>query len=118
MKVTRLYTGEDNETYFQEIDYELFDNGMIGRLSNKIKVKELMFRETDGDYNYDFHPAPQKQFIVLLDGEIEIENGAGEKRSFKAGDILLAEDITGRGHKTKSIDGKPRRSIFITIGHL
>lgn len=115
MKVTCLYTGSDNETHFEIIDYELFDKGEIGRLSNKIRVKELMFRETGGDYNYDFHPAPQKQFIVLLDGEIEIENGLGEKRNFKAGDILLVEDINGRGHKTKSIDGKLRRSIFITI---
>lgn len=115
MKITRLYTGEDNETHFEIVDYELFDNGKIGRLSNKIKVKELLFRETDGDYNYDFHPAPQKQFIVLLDGEIEIENGLGEKRKFKAGDVLLVEDVNGRGHKTKSIDGKLRRSIFITI---
>jgi hypothetical protein len=115
MKVTRLYTGPDNETHFEIIDYELFDNGAIGRLSNKIRVKELIFRETDGDYNYDYHPAPQKQFIILLDGEIEIETGLGEKRNFKAGDILLVEDINGRGHKTKSIDGKLRRSIFITI---
>lgn len=115
MKITRLYTGEDNETHFEIIDYELFDNGKIGRLSNKIKVKELILRETDGDYNYDFHPAPQKQFIVLLDGEIEIENGLREKRRFKAGDVLLVEDVNGRGHKTKSIDGKLRRSIFIII---
>lgn len=115
MKVTRLYTGENNETHFDIIDYKLFDNGYIGWLSNRIKVKELIFRETDGDYNYDFHPAPQKQFIVLLDGEIEIENGLGEKRKFKAGDVLLVEDVNGRGHKTKSIDGKHRRSIFIAI---
>lgn len=115
MKVTRLYTGSDNETYFEEIDYELFDNGKIGKLTKKIPVKDLIFRETEGDYNYDFHPAPQKQFIILIDGEIEIENGHGEKRRFKSGDILLVEDATGRGHKTKSIDGKPRRSIFITL---
>lgn len=115
MKVTRLYTGADNETHFEIVDYELFDNGEIGRLSNKVKVKDLIFRETGGDYNFDFHPAPQKQFIVLLDGEIEIENGLGEKRRFKAGDILLVEDLEGRGHKTKSVDGKLRRSIFITI---
>lgn len=115
MKVTRLYTGMDNEAHFETVDYELFDNGEIGRLSNKVKVKDLIFRETDGNYNYDFHPAPQKQFIVLLDGEIEIENGLGEKRRFRSGDVLLVEDTSGRGHKTKSIDGKPRRSIFITI---
>jgi hypothetical protein len=115
MKVTRLFTGEDRETHFEVMDYDLFDNGEIGRLSEKIAVKELIFRETDGDYNYDFHPAPQKQFIVLLDGEIEIETGLGEKRRFSAGDILLVEDTFGRGHKTKSIDKKLRRSIFITI---
>ncbi|MDQ7816564.1 MAG: hypothetical protein RDU14_06015 [Melioribacteraceae bacterium] len=115
MKITRLYTGADNETHFDTIDYKLFDNGEIGRLSKKVKVKELIFRETDGDFNYDFHPAPQKQFIALLDGEIEIENGFGEKRRFKAGDVLLVEDVSGRGHKTKSIDGKLRRSIFITL---
>ncbi len=115
MKVTRLYTGADNETHFEEINFELFASGEIGRLSNKVKVSELIFRETDGNYNYDFHPAPQKQFIVLLDGEIEIENGSGQKRRFSAGDVLLVEDTTGRGHKTKSIDGKLRRSIFITI---
>jgi uncharacterized protein YjlB len=115
MKITRLYTGADNETHFEEINFELFDNGEIGRLSNKVKVNELILRETEGNYNYDFHPAPQKQFIVLLDGKIEIENGSGQKRRFSAGDVLLVEDTTGRGHKTKSIDGKLRRSIFITI---
>ncbi len=115
MKATRLYTGTDDETHFEEIDYELFDSGKIGRLSEKIPVKEMLLRETDGNYNYDFHPAPQKQFIILLNGEIEIETGLGEKRRFKAGDILLVEDTTGRGHRTKSIDGKLRRSIFITL---
>ena len=115
MKVTRLYTGKDNETHFEELDYELLDAGDIGKLSERIPVKEIIFRETDGNYNFDYHPAPQKQFIILLDGEIEIENGLGEKRRFKAGEILLVEDNTGRGHKTKSIDGKTRRSIFVTI---
>jgi hypothetical protein len=39
----------------------------------------------------------------------------GEKRSFKTGEILLVEDITGKGHKTRNIENKPRKSIFITI---
>lgn len=115
MKVTRIYTGNDNESHFEDLNYELLDSGDIGKLSKKIPVKEMILRETSGQYNYNFHTTPEKQFIILLDGEIEIENGHGEKRRFKAGDILLAEDITGRGHKTKSIDGKPRRSIFVTI---
>ncbi len=115
MKITRLYTGDDLESRFEVIEYDLYDKGQIGRLSDKIPVKDLILRETDGDYNYDFHPAPEKQFIILLDGEIEIETGIGERRRFKGGDVILAEDITGRGHKTRSVDGKTRRSIFVTL---
>ncbi len=45
--------------------------------------------------------APQKQYIVLLDGGVEIETSLGEKRKFQTGEILLLEDTTGKGHKTK-----------------
>jgi hypothetical protein len=34
---------------------------------------------------------------------------------FGAGDILLAEDLTGRGHISRAVNGQPRRSLFITI---
>jgi len=85
-------------------------------LSKRFTVKDLIFRETGGDYDYDFHHAPQRQFIIMLDGEIEIETSRGEKRRFRAGDILLAEDTTGKGHRTRSIDKKLRRSLFITLG--
>lgn len=58
----------------------LKNNGEIGFLSDKTPVKELIFRKVKPDYDYDFHKAPQKQYIILLDGEIEIETSLGEKR--------------------------------------
>jgi quercetin dioxygenase-like cupin family protein len=66
-------------------------------------------------YDWDFHTAPQKQYIILLDGEIEIETSLGEIRRFNAGEILLMEDTSGKGHKTKNIHPVKRRSIFITL---
>jgi len=115
MEITRLYTGEGGESYFQQVDIPLKDEGDIGKLSEGIDSKEIFFRETEGDYDYDYHNAPQRQYIIILDGEIEITNSLGEKRRFKSGDIILVEDTEGKGHKTRSIDGKLRRSIFITI---
>ena len=115
MKITRLYTGEDKQSHFEEFDVMLEDAGDIGKLSQKINATGVIFRETGGDYDFNFHNAPQRQYIISLDGEIEIETGLGEKRRFKAGDILLAEDTTGQGHITRSIDGNLRRSIFITL---
>jgi hypothetical protein len=75
----------------------------------------VIFRETDPDYDYDWHNAPQRQFLILLDSEIEIEVTSGEKRRFAGGDILLLEDTTGTGHRTRTVDGSLRRSVFIPI---
>lgn len=52
---------------------------------------------------------------MILEGGLELEIGDGTRRSFGAGDILLAEDTTGQGHISRAVDGKPRRSLFITI---
>ena len=75
----------------------------------------MAFREVEPSYNYNFHTAPQKQYIVLLAGEIEIETSLGEKRIFKTGEVLLVEDTTGKGHKTRNLQPIKRRSIFITL---
>ena len=51
----------------------------------------------------------------MLDGEIEIEVSDGEKRIFRGGDILLAEDTSGQGHRTRTINNRPRKSIFVIL---
>jgi hypothetical protein len=115
MKITRLYSDKNGESHFEDIDIPLKDVGDIGRLSNIFPVSGLMFRENPGDYNYDWHPAPRKQYIVMLEGMLEVEVSDGEKRIFPPGDILLVEDLDGKGHKSRVPDGKPRKSLFIAI---
>jgi len=115
VKVTRVYADSAGESHFDEIDVPLRDGGTIGRLSERLPVKSIIFRENDADYDFDWHCAPQRQYIVLLDGEIEIEASDGEKRRFSGGDILLVEDVTGRGHRTRTVNNRPRRSVFVTL---
>jgi len=78
-------------------------------------VTSLQFRENDPDYNWDFHYAPVRQFIILLDGEIEFISILGEYRRFKTADVLLLEDTDGKGHKTRNILSKVRKSILIKL---
>ncbi|MGC1955104.1 MAG: hypothetical protein WA970_21505 [Gammaproteobacteria bacterium] len=115
MKVTRVYADAAGDSHFGELDIPLKDGGTIGRLSESQLVNNIIFRETDADYDYDWHCAPQRQYIVLLDGEIELETSDGEKRRFRGGDILLVEDVSGRGHRTRTVNNKPRRSVFVTL---
>lgn len=115
MKVTRVVATADGGSAFDELEVELVDHGAIGRLSEPRPATGVIFRETDPDYDYDWHNAPRRQFIVLLDSEIEIEVTSGEKRRFRGGDVLLVEDTTGRGHRTRTVDGNLRRSLFIPV---
>lgn len=116
MKIVRLYTDNAGDSCFEEVDIPLEGAGEIGRLSEHLPATSIIFRETGGDYDYDFHNAPERQFIIMLDGVIEIETSRGERRVFEGGDVLLAEDTQGRGHKTRSVDHALRRSIFVTLG--
>ena len=113
--ITRIYAGNDGESYFEDINVVLHDRGSIGFLSDKMTAGGIIFREVPPDYDYEFHTAPQRQYIILLDGEIEIETSLGEKRRFRGGDIILAEDTTGKGHRTRNIKKQIRKSIFVTL---
>jgi len=115
MKVVRIYTGPDNKSHFEDLEIPLRDGGKVGFVSELSKATGLVFRETTGDYNYDFHTAPRRQYVVNLEGGVEIEVGDGTKRILGTGDILLAEDTTGQGHISRAVAGKPRRSLFITL---
>ena len=113
--VTRIYSDENGDSHFADLKIPLTESGQVGRLSAPIPAFSVIFREVESSYDWDFHPAPQKQFIVLLEGLIEIETSLGDKRTFKAGDILLVEDTTGKGHKTKNLIPEIRKSLFITL---
>jgi hypothetical protein len=116
MKVTRIYTGDDDRSHFEDLDVPL-TAGAAGRLSGLVPSDGLFFREPEGsgatDF-IDFHRAPRRQFVIHLAGRVEIETGAGETRQFGLGDVLLADDTTGQGHISRGVDG-PRAQIFIAV---
>lgn len=113
--VTRIYSDSNGNSHFEDIAIPLSDSGEIGLLSDLLPAKGIVFREVLPSYDYDFHNAPQKQYIILLDGEIEIETSLGDKRIFGAGDVLLVEDTEGKGHKTRNLNAQKRKSIFILV---
>ncbi len=115
MKVVRVFAGDDGESHFEDVDIEVSPQGGIGRLSKLISGPGVVFREVDGDYDLDFHQAPRRQFVVNLRGGVDITVGSGETRRLQSGDILLAEDTSGRGHKSRAVDGRPRSCLFVPI---
>jgi len=115
LKYTRIYNGDDNLSHFEDIEVELADMGAGSVLSQLFPATGLNMRRNNLNYDLDWHPAPRRQFVVNLTGAVEITASDGEKRTFGAGSIMLADDTTGKGHLSKHVGNEERVSLFIHI---
>ena len=112
MQVVRIYTGEDGESHFAEIDlpYEKIAAAERTAVEN---AESIHFRRYQPGNFIDWHPAPRRQYVICLAGSIEIGLGDGTTHLFGPGDARLVEDTTGKGHTTKVADGP--NSVTATI---
>jgi probable phosphoglycerate mutase len=115
IKVTRMFTGPDNQTHAEEYDVRLGELRGATELSETVDVTSLQFRRTSLDYDLPFHTAPRRQYVITLSGESEVEFGDGTKVRLYPGHILLAEDTTGQGHISRAIGTEDRISLFIPL---
>ena len=115
MLITRIYTGDDRRSHFEDIDVPL-EVGPTGTSRSELfPARGIGLRGSDGTREVDFHPAPERQFVITLGGEVELECGDGAKRRFAAGDIFLADDTTGQGHILRDIGGA-HRGLVVPVG--
>ena len=63
----------------------------------------------------DWHTGDRHQYIITLQGQVEIGLGDGTKRIFNAGDVELIEDLTGRGHTSRVVSSEPRVMVAIVL---
>ncbi|MFC1964280.1 hypothetical protein ACFLV1_02745 [Chloroflexota bacterium] len=114
-KVLRMYTGADGETHFEDAVIPMVEDRNLRARSEKREADGVLFQETSSNYEYDWHPAPRRQFHITLEGEGEMEIGDGTKRRLKAGDVMLAEDTTGRGHISRKLSKGSWKVVIITL---
>ena len=115
MRIHNLYVDDKGETHFRDIEVEWKNEGPGGKTSATFPATGIIFRETPGTYDYSWHPAPRRQYIINLDGGVQITASDGEARVIGAGEVVLVEDTSGKGHLSKSVGGKMRRSIFVPV---
>ena len=115
MRIHNLYADAKGESHFRDIEVAWVEERNFSKYSKRLPAAGIIFRETSADYDLDWHPAPRRQYIINLDGAVKITASDGESRVIGAGEVLLVEDTTGKGHLSKSVGDKMRRSIFVPI---
>jgi hypothetical protein len=117
---TRLAMTADEQTYFvdEQTPFELKDfappAGPIG-VAMMQGAKSLIFTTLKGKWDGDWHPAPRNQYVIVLGGVVAIDVTSGESRQFTSGDIILLEDISGRGHDTRVLSDEPARFAIVAL---
>ena len=108
MAIYRIFPGSDGESHIEEMN--LSEHPELGELTN---LSEVRVQEFDGTRKRDFNPLPERRLIVHLSGEVEIGTTDGAKQVFRAGDIRLMEDVTGRGHS--HVDLTPSSAVYVLL---
>ena len=84
-------------------------------VSELIECHSIRIAETEPGGFYDWHPAPRMQYVITLTGTVEFTFGHGDILVVKPGDVFLANDLEGEGHKWKIIGDQPWRRLYVHL---
>lgn len=115
IRLIRLYTGDDGQSHFDVGEIEWDDAAAPSMISRSGPAHAISFEETAAGASLDWHNAPHRQYVITLSGRLEFETRSGKKQNVEPGDILLAEDTTGGGHRWRLIDHQPWRRAYVTV---
>jgi len=122
MKYTVIYTDSVGESHFKDSDAAFKQVNFappappVG-LTQFLDASKIVFFQIPAGWFGDWHPAPKKQFFCCLKGEAELTASDGEVRCFKAGDVFLLEDTTGKGHTTRVVGEASFEAAVVQLTH-
>jgi hypothetical protein len=93
--IYRMYTGDDGQSYIESLEPSDL------KLESLKKVSGCALQITQAGEFSDFHPAPQRRWLTILTGQIDIQLADDSIHSFGPEDLRLWEDLTGEGHRTR-----------------
>src|SRR6185503_2050192 len=108
MTYTRLYATEDGESHFEQVEVELSLTDYAPpapplALSEMSGATEFGFMQGPSGWASDWHPASARSLFVVLSGEWEVTASDGQSQRFGVGRVLLVDDTTGKGHKSRVV---------------
>jgi quercetin dioxygenase-like cupin family protein len=105
-----MYTGSDGQSHIEEQTLAAHPI-----LSEPRAAVHIEFRELPAGAFMDWHPAPRRQYVIVLAGQLEIGFKDGTVRRVNPGDATLAEDTTGPGHTTRVVSPTPALAAIVPL---
>ncbi len=109
MAFIRIYSGTDGESHIE--DFAFGTAGTPFETGRSSPIRAVRFRRSPAGEQMDWHPAPRRQMVATIGGEGEVLIAGGGRRRLLPGSVMLAEDLTGRGHVTNTLGEHDRISL-------
>ena len=104
MRIHNLYEDEAGESHWRDLQVDWTEQTLGGRTSRPVPVRAIQYFEVPHTDGRDWHVVPRRQYVVHLNGGSLITASDGESRIIQAGEVMLLEDVAGRGHQSRAID--------------
>jgi hypothetical protein len=119
MKITRFHATDDGGSRFQELELPVNEEridpfGNIMHQSKAFRSPSVRFVELPRTLDQSWHHAPARQIVFVLSGVVEVGTSDNEKRRWGAGSAFIPDDLSGKGHLTRVIEG-PAMLAFIEL---
>jgi hypothetical protein len=115
IRCVRLWTGEDQNSHFEEGLIHLEPSGRGDLLSGRMATTTISFRETASGGVFTWHTAPVRLLVITLSGTLDFKTRRGEHFLIRPGDILFAEDTVGSGLSWTLTNAEPWRRAYTVI---
>ena len=116
IRCVRLWTGDDNNSYFEEGSLDLQPGAHGDMLSGKLPAKSVSFQQTPPGGHLEWHTAPVAQLVITLNGTLDFVTRSQQHFTLGPGDVLFADDTAGSGHSWRLVDQKPWERVYVVLG--
>ena len=120
MRYMRIWTDAEGDSHFEDVEIGLSSVAYAPPappldLSAPMAAERTVFFSFPVGWFGDWHPSPRRQLYFNLGGRLEVEASDGEVRQLGPGDIVLTDDLSGRGHVTRVIGDEPSVGAFVHL---
>ncbi len=119
-RFARLYTDASGESHFEDVDAELSLVDFAPpapplEVSEYVSATRTAFLGGPAGWNGDWHVSSARNLFVVLSGEWQIEASDGAMRSFTPNSVLLAEDTSGKGHRSRVVSEAGSLALLVQL---
>ncbi|HEY5020778.1 MAG TPA: hypothetical protein VII17_07145 [Steroidobacteraceae bacterium] len=104
LNYVHLYVDAKGDSHFREEQFDFRSTRAGGPLMHALSTGAgaMLLRLKPGAVE-DWHNAPKPWYLIVVQGMSEVTASDGEVRRFGPGSVVLIDDVTGKGHRTRAV---------------